>query len=174
VTITFDCEVMPVVENQGSLELADVSESSSLFARISIPTDDPSTSVPDDATKALVSCPGGPECAADLAACNRDLGACRTAREACEAERQQLKDQLTALLTDPDRDGVAAVLDLCPETTKATAVDDRGCSQAEFCARIDVSAARGDAICRAADWRGDEPLAAPRDCRPLEGACLPE
>jgi hypothetical protein len=175
VTITFDCDVLPVLENQGELELADSSEGTSTFARISIPTDDPSTAVPDDATRTLVTCSGGPQCAADLAACTRDLGSCRTSRERCEQDRQELKDRLTALLTDPDSDGVPAVLDLCPKTSAGAAVDDRGCSQAQFCGRVPVSAPRADAHGRAADWRGAEPLSAPRDCRPgHKGICQPE
>ena len=167
VTITFDCEVMPVMENQGELELADPSEDSPRFARISIPTDDPTTEPLGDATKTLVTCTGGPQCVEDLEQCERSLGTCR-------AERQELKDQLTALLADPDRDGVPAVLDLCAKTGSSDLVDDRGCSQAQFCRRIDLAQKQGEAICRRADWRGDEPLGAPRDCQPGKGTCVPE
>jgi hypothetical protein len=168
VVITFDCEVAPPsTANQGQLELRDDSETSSLFARISIPTDDPRTSPVGDPTLTAVACSAG-TCAEDLATCERDLDGCR-------AERQELRDQLAALLADPDRDGVPAVLDLCLKTFSGAAVDERGCSQAQFCGRVDTTKARGDALCRAADWNGDEPLAAPRDCRPgTKGLCVPE
>lgn len=150
VTITFDCEVMPVLENQGDLWLAPPG-ATSRFVLTRLPTDDPSTSVSGDATRTLVTCTGGQRCVEDLAACRRERD---------------------ALLADPDRDGVAAVLDLCTKTPLGTAVDDRGCAQGQFCARIDVRKPQGEAICRAADWRGDEPLGSPQDCRPVKGVCV--
>jgi hypothetical protein len=153
VTITFDCEVMPWVENQGDLWLADSSVDSSRYVLTRQPTDDPTTSRVGDATRTLVTCTGGQQCVEELAVCRRERD---------------------ALLADPDRDGVAAVLDLCTKTPAGLPVDDRGCAQEQFCGRIDVRKKQGEALCRAADWHGDEPLAAPRDCRPVLGVCVAE
>lgn len=75
---------------------------------------------------------------------------------------------------DPDGDGVGASLDLCPDTPAGAAVDDRGCSAAQFCGRIAVDTAAGQRMCRQADWRGDEPTGMPRDCRPAAAACAAE
>jgi hypothetical protein len=150
VTITFDCEVMPWLENQGWLELGYPTETPSVYALTGIPTDNPDTSVVGDATRTPIICSGGQSCVEDLAACQRERD---------------------ALLADPDRDGVPAVLDLCKRTPGGAAVDDRGCSQDQFCQRIDAERPAGGEICRRADWRGDEPLTDPADCRPLFGAC---
>jgi hypothetical protein len=78
--------------------------------------------------------------------------------------------------SDTDLDGVIAALDLCPTTPPGPAVDDRGCTRAEFCGRIDLFQPRGLDLCRAADWRNDETLLPnPGDCRPSPAdICKPE
>lgn len=75
------------------------------------------------------------------------------------------------LLEDSDGDGVAAVLDRCPGTPAGQSVDDRGCSLVQFCAAIPLDGPDGAVLCRQADWRDDEPLGDPRDCRPRDGLC---
>ena len=85
------------------------------------------------------------------------LTTCEAARKTCEAARQRLQDQLDAITADPDGDRVPAVLDLCLSTPAGAAIDERGCSQDQFCRRINLFAPSGAAICRRADWKSDEP-----------------
>ena len=100
-------------------------------------TDDPTTEEIRDATVTPVSC----------------------AYATCAQERDALKD-------DSDKDGVIAAIDLCPKTKSGAAVDDRGCSQAQFCSRFDTASESDRQICNAADWQGNEVLSAsPDDCR---------
>jgi hypothetical protein len=68
---------------------------------------------------------------------------------------------------DQDRDGEADVSDECPGTPLGEEVDQAGCSVAQFCERIDVGAAEGRRVCRAADWRNDGVgrRKASRDCQ---------
>jgi len=67
---------------------------------------------------------------------------------------------------DSDGDGEANDNDRCPFTPPLTVVDELGCSQPEFCARIDVTTRRGARECRKSDWRNDQPLKShTRECR---------
>lgn len=165
-TIQFDAELKPVVENQGRFRISRPGPVSADFL-----TDDPRTEQPGDPTVTEVTC--------GVATCRGELEECRLRLTACESERQALKDQLTAaqvqlaeLLGDPDADGIPAVLDRCAGTPGSAPVDERGCSRAQFCERIPLTLPLGPALCRAADWRDDEPLlAAPRDCQPSLGRC---
>ena len=68
------------------------------------------------------------------------------------------------VVADDDGDGIPNALDRCAGTPAGTAVDSEGCSQAAFCAKW---ASRR--VCRAADWRNDEPVRA-HDCVWARGA----
>ena len=165
VTITFDVEVDGVVVNQGTAWVDGIGQDRRTAI---VPTDDPDT--PDilgDPTIRRLEC--------SIGDCMKRLGACEAARKTCEAARQRLQDQLDAITADPDGDRVPAVLDLCLSTPAGAAIDDRGCSQDQFCRRINLFAPSGAAICRRADWKSDEPLDTnPHDCRPSGTACVQE
>jgi hypothetical protein len=155
--VEFDVEVVAAVENQGRLwRLTDLRN---------VRTDDPNTPAPQDATVTPIVCSVSESCAGELKKCQSGLSDCQAARKA-------LQEQLDTVLADPDGDAVPAVLDRCADTPKGLAVDDRGCSLAQFCGAIDARGPRGRALCRAADWRGDEPLGFPLDCRPLGARCV--
>jgi trimeric autotransporter adhesin len=78
---------------------------------------------------------------AALAMCHEDLSECRA-----------------DLIPDGDGDGEVDTTDRCPETPPGEAVDDAGCSRAQFCAGFEVTTREGKRACRRADWRNDEPL----------------
>ena len=68
--------------------------------------------------------------------------------------------------TDTDGDGHANDNDLCPFTDPNTVVDELGCSQNEFCSRVDATTRRGGRTCRKSDWKADQPLRSnTRECR---------
>lgn len=91
-------------------------------------------------------------CPLDLLECNAELAAAQSA--------------LAAATADADQDGRRDLDDTCPATSAAAAVDQTGCSLAQFCAQFDVTVAGGKKACRKADWRNDEPTmrARDRDC----------
>jgi hypothetical protein len=86
----------------------------------------------------------------------------------CEADLAQC---LAGLVPDQDGDGEADATDACPDTPEGAAVDQAGCSLAQFCAAIDATTADGAKVCKNSDWRNDEPLAASNkgDCRVEKG-----
>lgn len=155
VTIQFDVEVVGVVSNQGVARKNQAAGTPS-WTTLLQPTDNPSTTVVGDPTVHAVGC---------------SLADCADALQACEQERDELQGQLTDLTADHDFDGVPAVLELCPNTPIGTAVDERGCSLAEFCARIDTSNANWQVACQLADWQGDEPGVVPQDCIVFNTTC---
>ena len=66
-----------------------------------------------------------------------------------------------------DNSETFATLDRHFPSTARSEVDASGCSQAQFCAAIPVKDRRSARICRASDFRNDEPLLRrPGDCRP--------
>ena len=69
-------------------------------------------------------------------------------------------------LSDSDRDGEYDVTDRCPNTLLYEAVDDAGCSSAQFCERE-------RAFCKLADWRNDEPDRKPKDCEVVPRSSQP-
>lgn len=175
--VDFDALVLPQAENQGHFRL----ESAPLLAgdwaqtyrSRQIPTDDPSTLPPGDPTRTQVAC-GLAGCEEALDACQGDLAACAAERAALEGQVHDLQEALGEVMADPDGDGLPALADSCPDSIPGDAVDDDGCTQAQFCARIDLSAPGGGNFCRHADWRGDEPVGTPHDCRPSAGVCGPD
>lgn len=94
-----------------------------------------------------------------------------TSPDMCEAHLALVQEEIESLTGDPDGDGVVAARDHCPGTPPGAAVDDHGCSAAEFCARIDVSTGAGRSSCNNADWRNDEPLDDPEDCQARLETC---
>ena len=87
----------------------------------------------------------------DLQQCLLDLGECEAGNPPA----------------DTDGDGEADSTDRCPMTPAAAAVDDAGCSQEEFCGLItfERKIGRRMATCNALDWKNDERLGNPMDCR---------
>jgi hypothetical protein len=108
-----------------------------------------------------------PEC--DPGACQ----ACNQSTGVCEA-----------VAADADGDGESDGTDRCPDTPAATAVDDAGCSQEQFCANISIpspllvlpAVVAGAKSCKKADWRNDEPIMkrAEADCEVDKGGRGPE
>lgn len=71
-------------------------------------------------------------------------------------------EELDTCLTnhDEDNDGEATDTDRCPTTPNGLAVDDSGCSRAQFCGIHTTKKA-----CVKADWKNDEPaIGNPKDC----------
>ena len=61
--------------------------------------------------------------------------------------------------------GEADQTDKCPNTPTGVAVDDAGCSQAQFCAAIDTSRPKAKQRCERSDWLNNQPLDnQPNDC----------
>jgi len=189
-TVEFDAVVLPEVENQGELLLEtgsfDPAGFEGVYRSRKLLTDDPATPPLGDPTRTpvacdLAACEGDlDECAEDLSdcetarvTCEGDLSACETARAAAEARVRELEELVGTILADPDADGVPAVADSCADSVPGDAVDDDGCTAAQFCGAIDLSMPQGNNICRHADWRNDEPVGNPDDCRPSGGACVP-
>ena len=84
-----------------------------------------------------------------------------------EANGFQVLDAEDAILAqcavpvDGDGDGLLGSVDLCPGTPAGAAVDDSGCSRAQFCAAQPVQGStpsRRVRACRTADWRSDGTL----------------
>ena len=88
----------------------------------------------------------------------------------CEADSADLQTQLDTCLARPlcydaDSDGEYDGTDRCPNTPAGAAVDDSGCSLAEFCSQQTSTAA----VCKGADWKNDEPaVSAPGDCTAIK------
>jgi hypothetical protein len=76
-----------------------------------------------------------------------------------DLELEQCLADLAAAGADDDGDGVGDAEDTCPATPAATAVDEHGCSQAQFCAGVDAAEPKvGKNNCKRADWNNDETL----------------
>ena len=93
-----------------------------------------------------------------------------TPLEACQADVGDATDALASLTADSDGDGLPDARDACPATPTGAAVDQRGCSQVEFCAAIGATTPARRKACRLADWRNDQPLRKKdADCRVTRG-----
>jgi hypothetical protein len=113
--------------------------------------------------------PSGPAC--DIGAFEQTqpdaaLGMCAIDLADCRAD----------LTPDTDGDGEIDLTDRCPGTPMDVAVDDAGCSLAQFCARFDVTTREGKRACKRADWKNDEPLRhrSEMDCTIAKGGHGPE
>jgi hypothetical protein len=100
-----------------------------------------------------------------------ELAMCRDDREELEAELFVTRAALEAATQDSDGDQVLDAADRCEATPAATEVDVAGCSLAQFCRGIQVGDRRGRVACSLADWRNDEPVGSPRDCRAVGALC---
>ncbi|MCI0347694.1 MAG: hypothetical protein L0221_20020, partial [Chloroflexi bacterium] len=91
-----------------------------------------------------------------------ELGACEagsaTQLAACNASLDTMRGELAAATADADGDGRRDQDDACPDTPAGAAVDQTGCSQAQFCGAIAVANKAGRNTCKKADWQNDEPL----------------
>ena len=81
---------------------------------------------------------------------------------------------------DADGDGEVDATDRCPNTPPGEAVDDAGCSRAQWCRTITPATWRTRGDCRALDFLNDEPRNA-KDCKvirrwffdPRPSECVP-
>ncbi|MCP4877727.1 MAG: YncE family protein [Gammaproteobacteria bacterium] len=97
----------------------------------------------------------------ELAQCELDRDTALDAIAQCEA---------TPKFVDLDLDGEHDPTDRCANTPLGEAVDDSGCSIAQFCATQTQSR-----NCKRSDWRNDEPeVGRPYDCRWSNSQCLPK
>jgi len=119
-------------------------------------------------------------CPADLSQAQQDLAVCQdtlastqstvtetqAALSTCESNLSTVDAELTSATADTDGDGVRDLGDDCPNTPPSVAVDQQGCSQAQFCDAVSVQDATGRKTCLRADWQNDEPLmnSRARDC----------
>jgi hypothetical protein len=91
-----------------------------------------------------------------------ELGACEegsaTQLAACNASLETMRGELQAATADADGDGRRNQDDACADTPAGAAVDQTGCSQAQFCGAIAVADKAGRNACKKADWQNDEPL----------------
>lgn len=98
---------------------------------------------------------------------NNELAQCEEDLAACEA---------VPAFVDTDGDGEDDSTDACPGTLTSV-IDQAGCSQAQFCAAIDVNSFITAKVCTRSDWRNDEPITKPKDCVPVKHAngshCVP-
>jgi len=147
-TISYEVRLEPRVVNQGFLSMVETLPPSALLTPVPIPSDDPGTPEPFDATVSAVDA--------------IPLECLRTARE--------LELELEGLEADVDADGVPAVADDCPGTIAGSVVDRLGCSVTQFCAGIQPVAE----TCNSADWQNDEPVSdSPMDCKLRGTLCRP-
>ncbi len=108
------------------------------------------------------------QCAADLTATTATLAATLATMATITNDLAQCRADLVAENADADGDGAPDVFDRCPGTLSGESVDDAGCSQVQFCGRIDATTREGTRACRKADWKNDEPLMRTR----LEADCV--
>ncbi len=114
----------------------------------------------------------GDVCDTPDAECQSRLTECTTTRAAMEGELGRATASLATATADADGDGHRDMDDACPGTTSGAAVDQAGCSQAQFCAAVDAKTKAGQRACRAADWKNDEPVQKKKnqDCTPSKPA----
>ncbi len=106
-----------------------------------------------------------PACQGELDVCQPDLALCLMDKDACDDGLNMCNDRLETFESDDDGDGVIAALDLCSSTASGSEVDNRGCSQSEYCSTILISTSSDKKLCKRGDWKGDEPGSVnPGDC----------
>ncbi len=84
------------------------------------------------------------------AALNQQLSQCAT-------DLAGAQTALAEITSDADADGVPDQRDACPGTAAGQFVDQAGCSQAEFCAGIQIVKKSDRKACAKSDWKNDEP-----------------
>jgi hypothetical protein len=127
--------------------------------------------------------PSGDQCEEDLA-CQAGLNQVTSKLLACEAalashdeemavleealasQQAEYEAEIARLEADADGDGVRNLDDACAGTPADMAVDGNGCSQAQFCAKVNAATRIGRRLCPRVDWMNDEPvmLTKGRDC----------
>jgi hypothetical protein len=90
----------------------------------------------------------------------------------CERELQECRD--TPTFADADGDGEHNFTDHCADTPEDVQVDTAGCSVEQFCAQFDVTSGYGRAACNNADWRNNQPVGNPKNCKATQTECLPQ
>jgi hypothetical protein len=129
---------------------------------------------PNDPDPELAQCLADLEdITADHDACHEEVEAMAEELDAAKAELETTTAALAAETADADADSARDQDDVCPSTPAGQAVDQAGCSQAEFCATFDAKTKTGAKACKQADWKNDEPLLkkkADRDCTVDKGA----
>ena len=66
---------------------------------------------------------------------------------------------------DSDGDGVEDKMDRCKDSPKNSIVDKNGCTNDEFCRKIDVKDGKKRSSCIFADWRDNERKVNAKDCK---------
>ncbi len=132
-----------------------------------------------DQQKATVN-PSDGQCEEDLACqaglneVTSDLLACEAAlashdeevavlEEALASQAADYEAEIARLKADADGDGVRDLDDVCSGTPAGMAVDRDGCSQAQFCGRVDAATRTGRKVCPRLDWMNDEPFMPTKD-----------
>jgi hypothetical protein len=89
-----------------------------------------------------------------------------TVTTAPDAALTECRTNLTTARADADGDGRGDAIDTCASTPAGAEVDAAGCSQLQFCAGFDAKKKAGARLCKAADWKNDEPVMTRRnaDC----------
>jgi hypothetical protein len=106
-----------------------------------------------------------PEPIETLEECMGILGQVITNRDACQDSLGETSAALDAAMaaletatSDADGDGRRDPDDACPDTAADAAIDQGGCSLAQFCGGIAADTRNGQRLCKKADWGNDEPL----------------
>ena len=95
-----------------------------------------------------------------------------TSIASCSAIISDARAEIDALLNDSDGDSIIGARDDCLSTPARAVVDDRGCSQEEFCSTFTNSGpSHVPSACNDADWGNDEPLGA-ADCTERGRQCV--
>lgn len=101
-----------------------------------------------------------------LAQCEVTRDQIRLERDQARAERDLAQIKLAECLAgggplaDADGDGESDSTDHCSGTPSGELVDEAGCSIAQFCSQL-----TNKNVCTHGDWKNDEPVGAPRDCK---------
>ena len=105
------------------------------------------------------------QCTTDLASANGAVTSANAALVTANANLAQCTTNLTsanaalaAATTDADGDGIPDAYDTCPSTPAGTAVDQEGCSLAQFCGKFPTTTRAQRSACNNADWKNDEPV----------------
>jgi hypothetical protein len=114
-------------------------------------------------------------CTGNLAQVQQELVEKQAELETTQSQLEQALADLAEAVADADGDGLVDVADACSDTLPGSAVDQIGCSLAQFCGAIDASTQAGIKLCKAVDWQNDEPLGSPKDCKALkQGKGMPK
>jgi hypothetical protein len=107
------------------------------------------------------------QCRSDLTDTDALLVTASSSLATCSSSLATASAALTAATADADGDGRRDIDDTCPSTPASTAVDQQGCSLAQFCASFPTSTRPERTSCTRADWKNDEAYMkiSERDCK---------